>query len=63
MTLEQKLQNLKKAYPEIYQVIFNNLPNLVEDPEHPTAEDIEKYNLYLDAIQDDIVYQLHHATV
>ncbi len=59
-TLRDKLQYLKEYYPEIYEELCTNVPALVENPSSPTAEDLAKYNSYVDAIKDDDVYELFH---
>ena len=60
MSLQEKLRCLEENYPEIYAVLCNNLPNLVANPSSPSAEDLDEYNFWIDAITDDIAYQLYH---
>lgn len=58
--LQEKLDYLKEYYPEIYSEVCTNVPALVENPSSPTAEDLAKYNSFVDAIKNDDVYELFH---
>ena len=60
MTLEEKLRYLKENYPEIYRVICTIVPNLVENPSSPTVEDLDQYNFWIDAIEEDEAQLLYH---
>lgn len=60
MTLEQKLRYLEENHPEIYQVLCTNVPGLVDNPSSPTAEDLDTYNFWIDAIDEDEAQPLYH---
>jgi len=60
MTLEEKLRYLQENHPEVYEVICNNLPNLVDNPSSPTPEDLDEYNFWIDSIDEDEAQPLYH---
>ena len=60
MTLKEKLEYLRTHHPEIYETLQIVVPNLVEDPEHPTEEDVDHYNFWIDAIDEDEAQPLYH---
>ena len=60
MTLKEKLEYLREHYPEVLGAIKADVPNIVEDPEHPTSHDLDHYNFWIDAILDDDAQLLYH---
>lgn len=59
-TLREKLREIEEKYPEIYEVLCSNLPDLVNDPESPSAKDLDEYNFWIDAIDEDEAQHLYH---
>lgn len=60
MTLEEKLDYLEKNHPEIYEVLCNNVPNLVARPSEPSEDDLNEYNFWIDSIDEDEAQPLYH---
>jgi len=60
MTLEEKLRYLQENHPEIYEVLCITVPGLVENPSSPTAKDLDQYNFWIDAIDEDEAQPLYH---
>lgn len=60
MTLREKLREIEENYPEIYEVLSNTLPDLVNNPESPSVIDLDHYNFWIDAIDEDEAQHLYH---
>lgn len=60
MTLSKKLEYLRNHYPEIVGALEADTPQLVKDPENPSARDIDHYNFWIDAIDEDEAQPLYH---
>lgn len=59
-TLREKLREIEENHPEIYQVLSMNLPDLVNNPESPSVENLDEYNFWIDAIDEDEAQHLYH---
>jgi len=60
MTLPEKLRYLKEKHPEIYEVLEVVVPNLIADPTHPSEEDLDQYNFWIDSIDIDEAQPIYH---
>ncbi len=60
MTLEEKLKELETNHPEVYEVLCNNVPNLVSRPSFPTENDLDEYNFWIDSLDEDEAQHLYH---
>jgi len=60
MTLEEKLKEIENNHPEIYKVLCINMPDLVAQPSSPSARDLDEYNFWIDAIDEDEAQHLYH---
>ena len=61
MTLEEKLSEVREKYPEVYEAICVDAPELVGNPSEASAEDLDHYNFWIDAILDeDDAQHLYH---
>ena len=61
MTLRTKLDYLRFNYPEILEAIRICAPNLIKNPDNPTEEDLDQYNFWIDAIDEDEAQDLYHS--
>ena len=59
-TLREKVQFIKENYPEVYMTLEVCVPNLLENPENPTPEDLDHYNFWVDSIDEDEAQPLYH---
>ena len=53
MALPEKLEYIRRNYPEVYGAIEADVPHIIKHPESPTAEDVDHYNFWVGAILDD----------
>ena len=60
MTLREKLEYLRTHHPEIYETLQVVVPDLVKDPENPSERDLDQYNFWIDAIDEDEAQPLYH---
>lgn len=60
MSLEEKLRYLDENHPEVYEAIRVTAPDLVENPSSPSPEDLDMYNFWIDAIDEDEAQPLYH---
>ncbi len=60
MTLGTKLDYLRFNHPEILEILRQVVPNLVKDPDHPSEEDLDHYNFWIDALDEDEAQPLYH---
>ena len=63
MTLREKLRVIKEDYPEVYEVLKVCVPNLVENPEDPSLDDLDHYNFWIDSIDEDEAQPLYHLSL
>jgi len=59
MTLREKLQYLEENHPEVYETLCLVVPDLVNDPENYSVEDIDHYNFWIDTIDEDEAQPLY----
>ena len=60
MTLREKLEYLREKHPEIHETLQVVVPDLVKDPENPSERDLDQYNFWIDAIDEDEAQPLYH---
>lgn len=60
MTLREKLEYLREKHPELYETLQVVVPDLVKDPENPSERDLDQYNFWIDAIDEDEAQPLYH---
>ncbi len=60
MTLAEKLRYLEERYEHVFEVLKEVVPNLIDDPEHPTNEDLDSYNFWIDCLNEDEAQAFYH---
>lgn len=60
MTLQEKLDYIRKNHPEVYEAICIDAPSVVENPTNPSERDLDHYNFWVDAIDEDEAQPLYH---
>ena len=60
MTLQEKLRYLQERHPEIYETLCITVPGLIENPSSPTSDDLDEYNFWIDALDEDEAQPLYH---
>ena len=59
MTLEQNIREIEDNYPDLYEVLCDNVPDLIDNPSSPSEEDLEEYNYWIDSIDGDVSHLFH----
>jgi len=62
MTLEEKLKEIEEKYPEVYWALCADVPDLIARPSEASKRDLDHYNFWIDAIDEDEAQHLYHLT-